>query len=97
LTPIAALYYIPHFLCLALLCCAVLVLCPAGSTPVTVLVVRMGLRVDNKSSQLQERLHFLRDMMGVEHAMFFTFEGELLLCTVHSYLHASLHIHALQD
>jgi hypothetical protein len=38
----------------------------------------MGLRVDNKSSQLQERLHFLRDMIGVEHAMFFTFEGELL-------------------
>lgn len=46
----------------------------AGSTPVTVLVCSMGLRVDNKNT-LQERLHFLRDMMGVEHAMFFTFEG----------------------
>jgi hypothetical protein len=51
-------------------------LCCAGSTPVTVLVCRMGLRVDNKDSKLQERLHFLRDMMGVEHALFFTFEGE---------------------
>lgn len=49
--------------------------CPAGSTPVTVMVVRMGLRVDNKTNQLQERLRFLRDMMGVEHAAFFTFEG----------------------
>jgi len=49
------------------------VLCPAGSTPVTVLVCRMGLRVD--SSKLQERLHFLRGMMGVENAIFFTFEG----------------------
>lgn len=45
-----------------------------SSTPVTVLVVRMGLRVDNKSNKLQERLRFLRDMMGVEHAAFFTFE-----------------------
>lgn len=49
--------------------------CPAGSTPVTVMVVRMGLRVDNKTNKLQERLRFLRDMMGVEHAAFFTFEG----------------------
>jgi hypothetical protein len=51
--------------------------CCAGSTPVTVLVCRMGLRVDNKDSKLQERLHFLRDMMGVEHALFFTFEGKM--------------------
>lgn len=39
------------------------------------MVVRMGLRVDNKTNKLQERLRFLRDMMGVEHAAFFTFEG----------------------
>jgi hypothetical protein len=55
---------------------------PAGSTPVTVLVCRMGLRVENKQdSKLHERLRFLRDMMGVEHAGFFTFEGTLLVLT----------------
>lgn len=61
-------------------CCAVT--CCAGSTPVTVLVCRMGLRLDDKGNKLQERLHFLRDMMGVEHAMFFTFEGKGALWVV---------------
>ena len=38
-------------------------------------VAAAGLRVDS-SNKLQERLRFLRDMLGVEHAIFFTFEGE---------------------
>jgi hypothetical protein len=66
---------------LMLLRCACLTFwdCLVGSTPVTVLVCRMGLRVENKQdSKLHERLRFLRDMMGVEHAGFFTFEGTLL-------------------
>lgn len=62
----------------------------AGSTPVTVLVARLGLRVDNKSNKLQERLIFLRDMMGVEHAMFFTFEGEFLSYVLRFWLHCNL-------
>jgi hypothetical protein len=48
--------------------------CRAASTPVTVLRLHAGLRVEGQ--QLQERLHFLQGMLPVEHGMFFSLEGE---------------------
>lgn len=50
-----------------------LCVCCSGSTPVTVLRLHVGLRVEG--TQLQERLHFLRGMMAVDHGMFFIVEG----------------------
>jgi hypothetical protein len=53
----------------------VLLLCAAVSTPVSVLRIHVGFRVDGQ--QLQERLRFVRStMMPVQHGQFFTFEGE---------------------
>jgi hypothetical protein len=49
------------------------VCCRAASTPVTVLRLHAGLRVEGR--QLQERLHFLQGMLPVEHGMFFSLEG----------------------
>eukprot|EP00879_Flechtneria_rotunda_P025020 GHRR01026550.1.p1 GENE.GHRR01026550.1~~GHRR01026550.1.p1 ORF type:complete len:412 (+),score=157.41 GHRR01026550.1:202-1437(+) len=43
-----------------------------SSTPVSVLRLHVGLRLGGH--QLQERLHFLRNMMQVEHGIFFTVE-----------------------
>uniref|UniRef100_A0A383VUH8 Uncharacterized protein n=1 Tax=Tetradesmus obliquus TaxID=3088 RepID=A0A383VUH8_TETOB len=49
------------------------------STPVTVLRLHAGLRVEGQ--QLQERLHFLQGMLPVEHGMFFSLEEAIqLLC-----------------
>jgi hypothetical protein len=50
------------------MCC-----CRAASTPVTVLRLHAGLRVEGTA--LQERLHFLQGMLPVEHGMFFSLEG----------------------
>jgi hypothetical protein len=47
--------------------------CCAASTPVTVLRLHAGLRVEGRA--LQERLHFLQGMLPVEHGMFFSLEG----------------------
>lgn len=69
----------PHMPCRAVCCVLLSPFLVTGSTPMTVLTCRMGLRVDNGSSnKLQERLHFLRGMMGGG-SPFFTFEGALVL------------------
>eukprot|EP00878_Enallax_costatus_P027889 GHUV01030076.1.p1 GENE.GHUV01030076.1~~GHUV01030076.1.p1 ORF type:complete len:349 (+),score=89.01 GHUV01030076.1:185-1231(+) len=48
------------------------------NTPVTVIKLHMGLRVDD--GKLQERLHFLRQLMSVEHGMFVTLEETIQAC-----------------
>lgn len=53
--------------------CWLLAAVAAADTPVTVIKLHMGLLVDD--SKLQGRLHFLQQMMSVDHGMFVTMEG----------------------
>lgn len=50
-----------------------------NTTPVSLIRLHMGLRVE-EGCKLQERLHFLRDMLRVEHGMFFTMEEAIQAC-----------------